>query len=1114
MFNFKIFLLVISFICLTCVAFGQQGTFIAIGSSGLYSINTNNCTTTPLTSSCSNFAGSALSIGLDGTILYINDNKANLYRITLGPTGTVGDCDSLGKFNSGSSAIYGLTVGPGGIVYAASGNLIETYNPTTKVFGTLGKLPSNLTIGGDLLFYQGTLYEMCSNNNLVAVNMANPTASQVYMQFTAGTIFGLASVTKPCSPNQMFAVSKTGDIYAVDMKNRIQTTTPSCRLNISINDAASIAETESTPPPDPPVAPNPVVYCVNTSAVPLTATVSTSNDILNWYTDASGGAAIPVPTPVVGNTQTTTTYYVSQTDITTGCESDRSPVVVNVDTFSSPTIAIAASATTVCAGAPVTFTASTTRGGTPPLYQWQVNGLNVGADTSIYMNDSLKDGSNISCKLTSNAQCLFTPNAMSNTIAITVNTIDSMPTIKIAASDTSFCPGTFVTFKALPTNGGTAPKFIWRQNGVIVGNSDSIFTTNSLVNGDTITCGLVSNYAACLVTDTIRSNKIRMSVTAKILPTLTIHTDTSVVCSGTVVTFTSVETHGGTPPAYQWRINGNNALNGDSSIFKTAALKNNDVVSCTMISNEACLISNTAQSSITMKVLYTPDSIIVIKTADTNICPGSRTTFIATSPRKLQLDWGVNNVYIEATTNDSFSTSILQDDDTVSCRFITDYGCGTDTIYSNRLAFKVIKDIPPTIVIKTDTTTICTGSSITFSASTTNGGVQPIYQWFISGIKAGTDSAQFTTTDLSDSEKVSCDLTSDIVCLTKKDAVSQPLTITVISPPVVAPIVGGGSVCQGKTTTFTDKSVGGKWASNSISNATIDSLLGIVTGIKSGTSEIVYSIKNSCGINFQSLDVTVVDSPMVYTITGPDSVCINNNINLFEQSTTGKWSSLKETVASVDAASGIVTGLNAGTDSIKYTISNSCGTDYKAKLIYVVGEKAASKYMINQQPTCIAPSSGSITVSISGADKSYFYGINGNLYNSDSAAINLGAGIYEALIYNSLGCIVDSFPIELKLRVDATCDTLYIPTAFIPYGSFYSGRQLRPYGGSSAIRKFSFRVYNRYGNLMYESHDLNKGWDGTVNGVVQEAGAYIWYLDYELFNAPPKEFKGTSVLIR
>jgi len=53
----------------------------------------------------------------------------------------------------------------------------------------------------------------------------------------------------------------------------------------------------------------------------------------------------------------------------------------------SPVIAIAASATTICSGQSVIFNATSINGGTP-VYQWTLNGANVGTNSSSYSNST------------------------------------------------------------------------------------------------------------------------------------------------------------------------------------------------------------------------------------------------------------------------------------------------------------------------------------------------------------------------------------------------------------------------------------------------------------------------------------------------------------------------------------------------------------------------------------------------------------------------------------------------------------------------------------------------------------------------------------------------------
>ena len=60
-----------------------------------------------------------------------------------------------------------------------------------------------------------------------------------------------------------------------------------------------------------------------------------------------------------------------------------------------------------------------------------------------------------------------------------------------------------------------------------------------------------------------------------------------------------------------------------------------------------------------------------------------------------------------------------------------------------------------------------------------------------------------------------------------------------------------------------------------------------------------------------------------------------------------------------------------------------------------------------------------------------------------------------------------------------------------------------------------FRVFNRYGQLVFETRDWLQKWDGTINGTPQPAGTYVWTLRYTDRDSGRNFFqKGTSILIR
>ncbi len=97
---------------------------------------------------------------------------------------------------------------------------------------------------------------------------------------------------------------------------------------------------------------------------------------------------------------------------------------------------------------------------------------------------------------------------------------------------------------------------------------------------------------------------------------------------------------------------------------------------------------------------------------------------------------------------------------------------------------------------------------------------------------------------------------------------------------------------------------------------------------------------------------------------------------------------------------------------------------------------------------------------------------------------------YTVTAYNSLGCSSqDSIKVFFNKIGSAE---IYLPNAFSPNGD---GRndvfRLISIGGNT-LKVFS--VFNRWGELIYTTNDISRGWDGTFKGKFQEPGAYYWYL--------------------
>lgn len=110
---------------------------------------------------------------------------------------------------------------------------------------------------------------------------------------------------------------------------------------------------------------------------------------------------------------------------------------------------------------------------------------------------------------------------------------------------------------------------------------------------------------------------------------------------------------------------------------------------------------------------------------------------------------------------------------------------------------------------------------------------------------------------------------------------------------------------------------------------------------------------------------------------------------------------------------------------------------------------------------------------------------------------------------NALGC-KDS--ISHSLKVLSSC-FIAVPTAFTPNGDGLNDF-LYPINALKADN-LDFRVFNRWGQLVFATKDWQQKWDGKTNGVAQAAGTYVWFLSFTHHDTGKKVFmKGITILIR
>ncbi|MBQ4476307.1 MAG: PKD domain-containing protein [Bacteroidales bacterium] len=117
---------------------------------------------------------------------------------------------------------------------------------------------------------------------------------------------------------------------------------------------------------------------------------------------------------------------------------------------------------------------------------------------------------------------------------------------------------------------------------------------------------------------------------------------------------------------------------------------------------------------------------------------------------------------------------------------------------------------------------------------------------------------------------------------------------------------------------------------------------------------------------------------------------------------------------------------------------------------------------------------------------------------------------YVVWLSDSLGCYESRFDIHIDVDMRFSLD---VPGAFTPL-SEGDGNNIVYVRGLGIKRLLQFRIFNRWGEEVFFSDDLNRGWDGTLKGKVQNIDTYSYYVEAEMYDGSIRTKKGNLMLIR
>ena len=272
------------------------------------------------------------------------------------------------------------------------------------------------------------------------------------------------------------------------------------------------------------------------------------------------------------------------------------------------------------------------------------------------------------------------------------------------------------------------------------------------------------------------------------------------ICTGTNVTFTATPSNGGTSPVYLWRKNGT-VVGGTTATYSDNTLANGDVITVRLTSNATCRSSDTANSpAITMVV----NPIPAAPSLSTNgpVCAGSIATLLAANVTNGTFAWTGPNSFSSAAQSITINNAAVSDGGTYTA-IVAVNGC---TSPSASILLVVNPALIPSVSVATNPgTAICSGTQVTFTATPTNGGTSPVYQWRKNGTNVGTG-ATYTDNTLANGDVITVRLTSNALCRTLDTVNSTSIVMTVttsVVPTVSLAAAPSGAICAGTNVTFT-----------------------------------------------------------------------------------------------------------------------------------------------------------------------------------------------------------------------------------------------------------------------------------------------------------------------
>jgi gliding motility-associated-like protein len=433
-------------------------------------------------------------------------------------------------------------------------------------------------------------------------------------------------------------------------------------------------------------------------------------------------------------------------------------------------------------------------------------------------------------------------------------------------------------------------------------------------------------------------------------------------------------------------------------------------------------------------------------------------------------------------------------------------GCASDTAYQTI----DVKDKPVAGISYNNNSCANTNYDLTANASVNAASISS-YRWFKNDVLLPVNSSTLTENNPAGG------YTYKLVVGSNQDCISDTALQVALVDNRPSAIFTANDDCVGKTITIANNSLPNNpnvtylWTTSDGQTST--AVLPVFVFNNSGSKTILLRVSSPNGscVDNTSQNITIDAYPIAaFDIT---EACIGKTL-VISNSCTGTIASYTWQTSNAQQSNSVVPAFifdTAGNYSIKLDIAtpNKCSaTLTKTTLVnsvqLIVRPAVDTNVNVNQP----------VQLSITGA-ATYSWWPFANLNDASSSNpvfTSRVTGIYPLTVQatTAQGCKASA---SLIIKVFSAGEYLFIPNAFTPNGDSRNDHFNFTCSGLQSLT--FFRVYNRYGQTVYQQNNCNNiGWDGTFKGTNQPVGAYVYHWQGVTFTGQTVSGNGSVLLLR